>query len=129
MNRKVKTGILAVLGSAAALFNPLLSEILGAGIWIYLVRMVRKEKTDIFSGRMGAEAAKRRLKKLKVFLTAAAVSFIVFIAGAVSHNVLHGLYETEEVFFFFTALAAHCLFVITIAGSLHAFLKGRQKTV
>jgi len=129
MNSKVKTGIFAVLGSAAALLNPLLSEILGAGIWIYLVRMVRKEKNDLFKNRMGAEAAEKHLKKLKAFLKAAAISFLIFIAGAVMHNVLHGRYEIEENFYFFTALAAHCLFVITIAGGLLVFLKGRQKPV
>lgn len=41
MNRKLRMGVLVVLGIVVTVLNPLLSGILAAGVWIYLVRMVR----------------------------------------------------------------------------------------
>jgi len=68
------------------------------------------------------------LKRLKTFLIVAGFSFLVFIAGAIVHNVLYDLSETEATVPFLIALVALLVFVAATAGGMVIFLKERQKT-
>ena len=129
MNRKLLIGILVVLGIAVTFLNPLISLILAVGVWIYLVRMVRKQKNSVFNDQMEPKITEWHLKRLKAFLIVAGFSFLVFIFGAIVHNVLHGLSEIEETVSFFIALVALLVFVVATAGGMVIFLKGRQKTI
>ena len=129
MNRKLLIGILAVLGIAVTFINPFISGIIAVVVWIYLVRMVRKLKNNVFNNQMEPKIAERLLKRLKAFLVVAGFSFLVSIVGTILHNVLHGLSETEETVSFFITLVALIVFVVATAGGLIIFLKGRQKRI
>ena len=128
MKRKLLIGILVVLGIAVAAFNPLIGGILAAGIWIYLFRMVRKQKNSVSNGQMEPKISEWYLKWLKTFLIVAALTFLVFVVGAIVHNVIHGISGIEESIFFIIALVAYVILVVATAGGLVVFLKGRQKT-
>jgi adenosine/AMP kinase len=91
--------------------------------------MVRKRKNNMFNNQMEPKIAKRLLKRMKTFLIVAGFSFLVFIFGAIMHNVLHGVSEIEETTFFFIALVALLVFIVATAGSMVIFLKERQKTI
>ena len=127
MKRKLPIGILVVLGIAVTVLNPLISGIFAVGVWIYLVRMVRKQKNSVFNEQMGQETTKWHLKRLKAFLIVAGFSFLVFIFGAIVHNVLHGLSEIEETVSFFIALVALLVFIVATAGGMVIFFKARKK--
>ena len=127
MRRRLLIGISVVLGIAVTVLNPLVGGIFAVGVWIYLVRMVRKQKNSPFNGQMTQEMSKWHLKRLRVFLAVAGISFLVFICGAIAHNVLHGLSETEETVSFFIALVALLVFIVATAGGMVLFLKARQK--
>jgi hypothetical protein len=90
--------------------------------------MVRKQKDSVFNDQMEQKITKWHLKRLKAFLIVAAFSFLVFIFGAIVHNVLHGLSEIEETVSFFIALVALLVFIVATAGGMVIFLKARQKT-
>ena len=97
-------------------------------VWIYLVWMVRKKKTNIFHDQMEPKLAERRYKVLKVFLLVAAISFAVGIVGVILYNVLSALLEKEEPVSFGIGLVGLFVFVIATIGGLVIFLKGRRKT-
>ena len=82
MKRKLKIGTIVVFGIAAAIALAMLLAMLIAGaliaVWIYLVWMVRKKKTNIFHDQMEPKLAERRLKRLKTFLLVAGISFAMF---------------------------------------------------
>ena len=124
MNKKLLIGIIVAFGIAA--FAPMGSGV-ALIVWIYLVWMVRKKKTNIFHDQMEPKLAERRLKMLKAFLLVAGISFAVFIAGAILHNVLYALSGIEEHIFFFIALFSIVPFFIGTIGGLVIFLKGRRK--
>jgi hypothetical protein len=128
MKRKLLIGTIVVFGIAAAMTTmPML--IPGAPIvWIYLVWMVWKKKTNIFHDQVEPKIAERRLKMLKAFLLVAGISFAVFIVGVILHNVLYGLSGTEEHVFFIIAIVALWVFIIATVGGLVIFLKGRRET-
>jgi hypothetical protein len=128
MKKKLLIGTIVVFGIAAAMTTmPML--IPGAPIvWIYLVWMVWKKKTNIFHDQVEPKIAERRLKMLKAFLLVAGISFAVFIVGVILHNVLYGLSGTEEHVFFIIAIVALWVFIIATVGGLVIFLKGRRKT-
>ena len=136
MNRKLLIGINVViigLVIAAAIYNPLWIPMLLVGVapivvWIYLVWMVRKEKTKIFHDHVEPELAERRLRRLKIFLRVGGVSFVVGIVGVVGHNVVSALLEKEEPVFFTIGLVGLFVFFIATIGGLVVFLKGRRKT-
>lgn len=128
MKRKLLIGILVVSGITVAVLNPLIGGIIAAGIWIYLFRMVRKQKNSVINGQVEPKISEWHLKWLKTFLIVAALSFLVFVVGAIVHNVLHDLSEIEETGSFFIALVAYVILVVATAGGLVVFLKGRQKT-
>ncbi len=127
MNKKLLIGIIVVLGIAVAVFmNTLIAGALIA-VWIYLVWIVRKEKTKIFHDQMEPKLAERRYKRLKTFLLVAGISFAVFIVGVIVHNALYGLSEMEEPVSFIIAISALWVFIIATIGGLVIFLKGRRK--
>ncbi len=110
-------------------------------VWIYLVFMVRKKKTNIFHDQMEPKLAERRLKRLKIFLRVAGISFAVFIISAVLHNAIYGLFihffgedfwertvGGDEPVFFTIALLSLVPFAVGTIGGLVIFLKGRRKT-
>lgn len=127
MKKKLKIGTIVVVGIAAAAFMGTLIAGALITVWIYLVWMVRKKKTNIFHDQMEPELAERRLKMLKAFLLVGGISFAVFIVGVIVHNVLYGLSEIEEPVFFSIALVGLFLFIIATVGGLVIFLKGRRK--
>lgn len=129
MIRKILIGILIVLGIAVAILNHLILGILAVGVWIYLFVMVRKQKNSLSNDQMESNISEWNLKRIKVFLIVAAFSFLVFIVGAIVHNVFHGLYETEEAVFFIISLVALLVFIAATAGGLFIFLKGRKKAI
>ncbi len=109
-------------------------------VWIYLVFMVRKKKTNIFHDQMEPKLAERRLKRLKTFLRVAGISFAVFIISAVLHNAIYGLFihffgedfwernvGGDEPVFFTIALLSLVPFAVGTIGGLVIFLKGRRK--
>ncbi len=132
MKRKLKIGTIVVFGIAAAIALAMLLAMLIAGaliaVWIYLVWMVRKKKTNIFHDQMEPKLAERRLKRLKIFLLVAGISFAVFIVGVIVHKALYGLSEIEEPVSFIIAISALWVFIIATVGGLVIFLKGRRKT-
>jgi len=128
MKRKLKIGAIVVFGIAAAAFMLMLTAGALIAVWIYLVWMVRKKKTNIFHDQMEPKLAERRLKILKAFLLVAGISFAVFIVGVIVHNALYGLSELEEPVSFIIAISALWVFFIATIGGLVIFLKGRRKT-
>ena len=120
MTRKLLIGTAVVFGIAVTVSNPLMSVILAVGVWIYVVRMVSKEEDIVVSNHLKT--------KIKAWLIVAAVSFLLFLVGAIVHNVLSGLAETEEAVFLLVSLFASSVFVVSTAGGMALFLKERQKT-
>ena len=130
MNKTLSNGIIVVLVIVAAFA-------LGPGclpVWILLVWMVRKKKTEIFHDQMEPKLAERRLKTLKAFLLVAGISLavlIVFLVGVVIYNAVYGLDEISEIadtiahYIGFSLLG---MFYIATIGGLVIFLKGRRKT-
>ncbi len=116
----------AILGPPA--FVTLEIVVAPIAVWIYLVWMVRKKKTNIFHDQMEPELAERRYKVLKVFLLVAGISFAVGIGGVIGHNVIYGLTEVEEGVFFTIGLVGLFVFFIATIGSLVVYLIGRRKT-
>lgn len=129
MNRKPLVWALVAMGLAITLLNQVAGVILAAGAWIYLVRMVRKQEHATHDGQADPGIPEGQLKKLRALLTAAGLAFLVFIASAVVHNVLHGLSRTEETVSLAVSLAAMLVFVLATAGGLVLFLKGRQEAI
>ena len=120
MIRKVLTGIAVVFGVAVTVANPLMSVALAVGVWIYVARMVSKNEDTVVSHHMKT--------KIKTLLIVAAVSFVLFLVGAIVHNVLSGLAETEETLFLLVSLVASSVVVVSTAGGLALLLKERGKT-
>jgi len=108
-----------------ALLQPLISGLLALVVWTYLIWMIRKRKNNVFNNQTEPETAERLLARLKMFLLVAGISFLIFVVSAIAHNAIHGLYDIEETVFFFVALVALFVFVLSTAGGLIIFLKGR----
>ena len=99
------------------------------GVWIYLVFMVRKEKANLFHDQMEPKLAESRLKRLKVFLLVAGISFAAFIVGMILASALYNLPEpVEPVSLAIVVNVALWVFVIATIGGLVIFRKGRRKT-
>jgi len=128
MKKKLLIGTFVVLGIAAAIFRAVEIGVVAIGVWIFLVVVVWKMKTNIFHEQMEPKLAEKRLKRLKVFLLVAGISFAVGIVGVVMHNVLYGLTRIEESVFFTIALVGLYVSIIATIGGLYIFLKGRRKT-
>jgi hypothetical protein len=128
MKRKLIIGVLVVLGIAVITINPLISVIPAVGVWIYIIRVLRKQRSIVLNDQMEPTIDEWHLKRLKALLIVAGFSFLVFIAGTIVHNVLHDLSETEETVSLLIALVAMWMFVVATAGSMVIFLKERQRT-
>ena len=126
MIKKLLIGVAVVLGAAVVLSQILIGVVLAVGVWIYLVRMIRKRKNNIYNDQMESQVVERYLKRLKALLIAAGILFFIGVVSTILHNVLRGLSKIEEPVSFIIAFVAFLLFVITIAGGLYIFLKGRQ---
>ena len=120
MIRKLLIGIAVVFGVAVTVSNPLMSVVLAVGIWIYVARMISKNENTVVSHHMKT--------RIKTFLIVAAVSFVLFLVGAIVHNVLSGLSETEEAVFLLVSLFASWVVVVSTAGGMALFLKERGTT-
>ncbi len=129
MKRKLLTGVLVVVGIAVTVLNPVISGLLAIGIWIYLVRMVQKQKNSESTDQVVSGISGRQLKRLKELLIVAGFLFLVFIASAIFHNILHDLSDIGGSIYFFVALAALFLFIAANAGGMVIFLKARQKSI
>ncbi len=128
MKTKLLIGTIVVLGIAAAAFRAVEIGVVAIGVWIYLIWMVRRKKTNIFHDQMEPELAERRYKRLKVFLLIAGISLAVGIVGVILHNALYALSEIEEHVWFLIAIVALYVFDIATIGGLVIFLKGRRET-
>ncbi len=128
MNKKLLIGIIVVLGMAALAF--MITTIAGAGIvvWVCLIWMVRKKKTNIVHDQIEPKLAERRLKMLKAFLLVAGIALAVAIVGIILHNALSALSKIEEHVWFLIAIVALYVFVAATSGGLIIFIKGRRKT-
>lgn len=120
MIRRLMIGVAVVFGVAVTVSNPLMSVILAVGAWIYVARMVSKNEDTVVSHHM-----KTRIKTL---LIVAAVSFVLFLVGAIVHNVLSDLSETEETVFLLVTIFASWIVVVSTAGGLALIIKERGKT-
>ncbi len=101
------------------------------GVWIFLVWMVWKKKTNIFHDQMEPKLAERRLKRLKAFLLVAGIGFAMFWVAFILQVVLVEIFdqpEEEGPVVFFIALISAGVFIIATIGGLVIFLKGRRKT-
>ena len=125
MNRKLLRVIVFVLGTALTLLFIHISGILSFGIWIYLAWIIWKKKINVFKDKVEPVTADKNLKRLKALLTAAGISFLVFIVSIITHNFLSKLYEHEFVSFSLTVIALYG-FVLATLASLLIFLKGRR---
>jgi hypothetical protein len=127
MKRKLLIGILVVLGIAVTVLNPLITGILAIGIWIYLVMMVRKQKTSVFNDQKESKEIGWHSKRLKLLLIVAGFSFLISIVSAIVHNTLHGLSANKGSVYFLISIVALFVFIVATAGSMVIFLKVRQK--
>ena len=133
MNKILLIGIIIVFVIAAATFGVGLFPVL-IPVWIYLVWMVWKKKTNIFHDQMEPKLAERRLKRLKTFLRVAGISFAMFCVAFILLVVLVGLLEIieeESVSYYigyYIAFVGLWVFTIGTVGGLVIFLKGRRKT-
>ena len=101
---------------------------MGAAIaaWVYLVWIVWKKKTKIFSDQMEPKLAERLLKWLKASILVAGISLVVGIVSFIVGVIILG-YE-EEAVIFYIALSSVLLFIIGNVSGLVIFFKGRRKT-
>ena len=120
MIRKLLIGIAVLFGVAVTVSTPLMSVVLAMGVWIYVARMVSKNENTVVSHHMKT--------RIKTFLMVAAVSFVLFLVGAILHNVLSGLSETEESVFLLVSIFASWVVVVSTAGGMALLLKERGKT-
>ena len=132
MKKQLLIGTIVVFGIVAAIALAPTLMVPALPVWIYLVWMVWKKKTNIFHDQMEPKLAERRLKRLKTFLLVAGISFAMFwvsvfplriVLAAISNQPKGG----EHVVFWF-GYASVVLFVIATIGGLYMFLKGRRKT-
>ena len=94
-------------------------------VWLFLVWMVWKRKTNIFHDQMEPKIAERRLKWLKIILLVAGLSLTAYI-GLMLHIVIFRPPDYEGGFFI--AFFSLMLFLIANISGLVILLKGRRKT-
>ncbi len=102
--------------------------IFALAFWIYLGVMYRKRKR-VFHEEIEPGLAKKQLKRLKILIIAAGISFTIAIVGIIMHNVQSGLSETEESLYFFIGIVALYLFILASGGGLVIFIEGRRKPI
>jgi uncharacterized membrane protein YfcA len=136
MNKKLLVGVIVVIVAfviAAAILGNFvhlyvlaawLPQVIPLAVWIYLVWVVRKKKTEIFHDQMEPKLAERRLKWLKTLLLVGGISLAVCI-GFMLHIVIFRSPDYEGGFFI--AFPSFTLFTLSTIGGLVIFLKGRRK--
>ena len=97
------------------------------GVWIYLVLVLRKKKFSLFHYQVEQRLAERSLKRLKVFLLAAGISFAAGFAGFIAADVLYGSSEIQVPVFDYIIIVVLSVFAVATIGGLVILLKGRQK--
>ena len=134
MKKKLLIGILIGLGLVVMLLMAFpFGMIFALAFWIYLGVMYRKRKR-VFHEEIEPGLAKKQLKRLKILIIAAGISFTIAIVGIIMvgiimHNVQSGLSETEESLYFFIGIVASYLFILASVGGLVIFIKGRRKPI
>ena len=128
MKRSLLLALVVVLGIAVTALNPLITLILAGGVWIYLVRMVRRQERSVLNDQMAPTTSERHLGRLKALLIVAGLAFLVFVVGAIVHNATHGPSAMEQTSSFLVALVALGVFVIATAAGMALFLTERQRT-
>ena len=129
MKKKLLNGILIGLGVTVMLWMAFpFGMIFALAFWIYLGVMFWKRK-GVFHEEIEPGLAKKQLKRLKILVIAAGISFSIAIVGIIMHNVQSNLSETEESLYFFIGIVALYLFILTSAGGLVILIKGRQKPI
>lgn len=79
----------------------------------------------LFYDRAEPNLGERGLRLLRIFLMTAGISLAVFILSAFLHNMISGLFNTEEpVFFIIATILAPLAFAVGLIGSLVIFVKG-----
>ena len=129
MNKKLLIEIIVVFVIAAAI---LALFPLSLAVWIYLVWMVWKKKTNIFHDQMEPKSAERRLKRLKTFLLVGGIShamyWVTVLPLRVAIAVMFNQPEEGGLVVHFIAGFFVILFIIGTTGGLVIFLKGRRET-
>jgi hypothetical protein len=125
MNKKLLIGIIVGLVVATAFVGPPLPMGVAIAAWVYLVWIVWRKKTKIFSGQMEPKLAERLLKWLKASILVAGISLMVGIVSFIVGVIILG-YE-EEAAIFYIALFSVLLFIIGNVSGLVIILKGRRK--
>ena len=129
MKKKLLNGILIGLGVVVMILMAFpFGMIFSLAFWIYLGVMYRKGKR-VFHEEIEPGLAKKQLKRLKILIIAAGISFTIAIVGIIMHNVQSGLLEIEESLYFFIGIVALYLFILASGGGLVIFIKGRQKPI
>jgi hypothetical protein len=129
MKKKLLHGILIGLGVVVMLWMAFpFGMIFSLAFWIYLGVMYRKRKR-VFHEEMEPGLAKKLLKRLKILIIAAGISFTIAIVGIIMHNVQSRHSETEESLYFFIGIVALYLFILASGGGLFIFIKGRRKPI
>jgi len=123
MNNKLLIGIIVVLVIAAVFFPPAL-----IAVWIYLVWMVWKKKTNIFHDQMEPKLAERRYKMLKAFLLVAVISWVMIWVSIFLGPYIFHLPEEAMDNVVLIALSFHVVSSMATIGGFVTFLKGRRKT-
>lgn len=134
MNKRLLIGIIAlfiVLVVVAAILRPVaIWLVFWAALivaWVCLIWIVRKKRTKIFHEEMETKSAERHLKWLKSFLLAGGISLVIFIVGAVLHNVLYAMLNREEEITFFISFLGGLALLISNIGSIIILLTGLRK--
>jgi hypothetical protein len=130
MNKKLLIGIIVVIVGGlvvvTAMSRPLYLGVPLSALWIYLVFMVWKKKTQIFHDQMEPRIAERHLQWLKTSLLVAGISLAVFVGMSLYFRIF-GLPEWPEAVGFFIGAISIWMFIVATIGGLAIFLKGRRK--
>ena len=130
MNKKLLIGIAVVIVGGllvvTAISRPLYLGVPLSALWIYLVFMVWKKKTQIFHDQMEPRIAERHLQWLKASLLVAGISLAVFVGMSLYFRII-GLPEWPEAVGFFIGAISIWMFIVATIGGLAIFLKGRRK--
>lgn len=121
-------GILAGMGIVLIILNPAVMGILAILFWIYLGVIFRKRKR-IFNEKINPGTAQKLLKWLKGILILAGISSLVSIVCIIVHNLGSSLSDSEKSRYFIIGITALYVFILSSAGGLVIFLKGRQKSL
>jgi hypothetical protein len=129
MNKKLLIGIIVGLVVATAFVGPPLPMGVAIAAWVYLVWIVWRKKTKIFSGQMEPKLAERLLKWLKASILVAGISLMVGIVSFIVGVIILGYEEEAAIFYiiFYIALFSVLLFIIGNVSGLVIILKGRRK--